>query len=252
MKSPLIIGNLKLHGKIELIKNLIQGLNNISIFNSNVSIAPPEIFLQYACKISKNKNVSICAQNVDVHLDGPFTGETSAKMLKEIGVKYVIIGHSERRKYHFEDDLTISKKIEVTKSQNLIPILCIGETKRKDFSESIKFCKKQIDNLIILGTDIKNVVFAYEPIWAIGTGVSADPKEIQNISKFIKSYVSEKSKCSYENIIVQYGGSINEKNVINFLKQKDIDGLLIGSSSIQYKLFSKIILCIERFLESDI
>ncbi|WMC18813.1 MAG: triose-phosphate isomerase [Enterobacteriaceae bacterium PSpicST2] len=246
MRTPLIIANWKLNGNkyfINIFLNKIcYKLKNKKLFN--ISIAPPLIYLYTAIKKIRGSNINICAQNVDINTFGAFTGDISAKMLKDIGVKYVLIGHSERRIYHKETDFQILKKFLNVKENNLIPVLCIGETlEEKKKKKSKEICFNQI-NLIIknLGIKIfKNCVIAYEPIWAIGNKISVKPLKIQKIHKFIRSQISLYDKEIAKKIIIQYGGSVNNKNSKELLIQKDIDGLLIGNSSLNINNFLKII-----------
>ncbi|MGP1931899.1 MAG: triose-phosphate isomerase, partial [Arsenophonus sp. ET-DL12-MAG3] len=143
----LVIGNWKLNGNTEIVKKLIKNLRNKlnNITNCNIAIAPPIIYLMQAKQDLIGSNISLCAQNVDINLSGAFTGDISAKMLKDIGVKYIIIGHSERRIYHQESDEYIAKKFSILKSQGLIPVLCIGEYEEEnDDTKTKKVCAHQI------------------------------------------------------------------------------------------------------------
>lgn len=246
MKKKLIVANWKLNGNIKMISNYLNflKLNTSSNLKENIIvIAPPTIYLERIYHDINKMNIFLGAQNVDVNLRGAFTGETSIVMLKDIGVKYVIIGHSERRIFHNETDNGIVKKFNLIKNFNLIPILCIGETeKEKNNSQTQKIIKKQLNCIFkILGEKaFRNTVIAYEPIWAIGTGISADPEYVQIIHKFIRNYI-EKHDLISKNIIIQYGGSINSRNAKEFIKQEDVDGFLIGNSSLDPKEFLKII-----------
>lgn len=246
MKRPLIIANWKLNGKIKEIKKSIKNLiNQLNNFNKcNIAIAPPLIYLMMVKKLLHKKKIEVCAQNVDIHLSGSHTGDISAEMLKDIGVKYVIIGHSERRIFHNESDDLIALKFNAIKSQNLIPVLCIGESKEENKNGIVKeVCIRQI-NVILKKFNVsffKNTVIAYEPIWAIGTGKPPSSNYVQFIHKFIRNYFKKINPKISKKIIIQYGGSINLKNAFEFLIQPDIDGLLIGKESMNIKNFSSII-----------
>lgn len=247
MRKKLIIANWKLNSNKKFISNYVKFLKfHINSFDSQkniIAIAPPDVYLERVYKKIKNTNILVASQNVDINLEGAFTGETSILMLKDIGIKYVIVGHSERRLFHNEIDSIILKKFHLIKRSNLIPILCIGETKDdKKNTQTKNIIEKQLNSIFQkLGKSaFRNTVIAYEPIWAIGTGVSADPKEVQTIHQFIKSYIYEHDPES-KNIIIQYGGSINSLNVKEFIKQPDIDGFLIGSASLKVEEFLKII-----------
>ncbi|AYN24759.1 triose-phosphate isomerase [Buchnera aphidicola] len=247
MKKNIIAANWKLNGSIKTISYFLTSLKSkISSFSkkSAIVIAPPTVFLERVYKEINNTNVYLGAQNIDMNLTGAFTGENSALMMKDVGVKYIILGHSERRLFHNENNEIISKKFCLIKNLNLIPILCIGETEiEKKSNKTENILKKQL-NFILNSFGKKafrNTVIAYEPIWAIGTGISADPKSVQLIHKFIKNHIKKYDTISAENLIVLYGGSVNALNAEDFLKQPDINGLLIGSASLKCEEFLKII-----------
>ncbi|QCI17703.1 triose-phosphate isomerase [Buchnera aphidicola (Acyrthosiphon lactucae)] len=247
MKKFFITANWKLNGNIKMISSFFERLklySSVFLEKNIVIIAPPTIYLERVYKNIKNMNIFLGAQNVDINLQGAFTGETSALMLQDIGVKYVIIGHSERRLLHHETNDLISKKFHLIKELNLIPILCIGETERdKKNGQTQKIIKAQLNCIFKkLGKSVfNNTIIAYEPIWAIGTGLSADPKDVQLIHQFIKNYIKKHDKINTNDILVQYGGSINHTNVKKFIEQPDINGLLIGNSSLSLQEFLKII-----------
>ncbi|WWP02050.1 MAG: triose-phosphate isomerase [Candidatus Dasytiphilus stammeri] len=250
MRIPLIIGNWKLNGNRKMIKEFFLIFSNmISSIKKGcrVVIIPPIMYLDQVKKYIDitNKNIIyLGAQNVDINLSGAFTGDISANMLKDIGAKYILIGHSERRIFHQENDELIAKKFAVLKSVGLIPVICIGENREeyeKGYTETI--CKQQINVITdIYGIQaLENVVIAYEPIWAIGTGVSAIATYIQSIHKFIRNHIAQKDVTIAKNLIIQYGGSVTDLNAAEILIQPDIDGLLIGTASLNAKKFANII-----------
>lgn len=247
MKNPLIIGNWKLNNRCCILNELISTLNleSDSLERCTVAIAPPEIYVSKVKKLLSNTNIFLAAQNIDTHLIGSFTGETSCKMLKDVGVKYVIIGHSERRLHHKESNNTIAKKFKIVRSHNLIPVVCIGETEEEYLSGKTKaVCVNQLD--YILSQNSRNflygMVIAYEPIWAIGTGRSAHPIQVQETHKFIRGIIEKKTDIQIANsTILQYGGSVNAKNARALLSQPDVDGALIGSAALEHQSFSAII-----------
>ncbi len=246
IKSPLIIGNWKLHGNKSMIINFITSLKNEInyITGCKVIIAPPEIYLHLSKQLLEDSNFILGAQNVDVHLSGAFTGEVSVEMLKDIGAKYIIIGHSERRIYHKEDNEYILKKFCLVKQHGLIPVLCIGENKEEKENNKTKIiCSHQLDIIInSLGiSSLDKVVIAYEPIWAIGTGKSALYSEINTISQFIRDYISNYNTSIAKTINIVYGGSVNTQNVNDILTLPEINGVLVGSLSLNYKKFSEIV-----------
>ncbi len=244
--KKIIICNWKLNGNKKFIKKYIKILkkNNKLYNNYIICISPPIIYMDYTSKLIKNTNILLTSQNVDIHLKGSFTGEISAKMLKNINTKYIIIGHSERRLYHKENNNILLKKIIITKKLNITPIICIGENINDyNLKNSKKICKKQLKYFIKKkGIKIlKNIIIAYEPIWSIGTGKNASIKHINKINKYIKKYINNKYKNINKKFKIIYGGSVNKNNAKEILKQKNIDGLLIGKSSLNIKEFLKII-----------
>ncbi|QJC38121.1 triose-phosphate isomerase [Enterobacteriaceae endosymbiont of Donacia marginata] len=254
MKKFLIIANWKLNGNykfinknINLIKKKIDNLLNYC----NLSIAPPFVYLSYINNFLKNTSISLTAQNVDIHIKGSFTGEISIKMLKDIGVKYVIIGHSERRLYHNENNNSISKKFILIKNNGLIPILCIGETeKQKKQNETEKICIQQIDNILENSNIniLNKTIIAYEPIWAIGSGKSANMNEIQKVILYIKKYIASLNPQIAENIYFVYGGSVNYSNLDIFLKKKIINGFLVGKASLTTENFISLVKKAEKII----
>lgn len=247
MKLFLIVANWKLNQKKQLISEfLIQLQTYLSshIQKNIIAIAPSFVYLDRVYKKVNQKNLFVAAQNIDCHLKGAFTGEVSILMLKDIGIKYVILGHSERRIFHNENNDIIAKKFYLVKKYNLIPILCIGETREeKESKKTYEILKNQINCIFnICGQyAFRNTVIAYEPIWAIGTGQSADAENVQIIHKFIKDHIAKYDSDSIDSLIIQYGGSINSFNTQKFLEQPDIDGLLVGNASLECKEFLKII-----------
>ncbi|QJC30385.1 triose-phosphate isomerase [Enterobacteriaceae endosymbiont of Neohaemonia nigricornis] len=253
MRKIIIIGNWKLNGNYLFLKNYLKQiqkvLNNQTLYSCQISIAFPYVYLNTAAKYLSNTPITITAQNVDIHLEGSYTGEISVNMLKDIGVKYIIIGHSERRQFHLEDNILIAHKFYLVKSHGLIPILCIGDNKKeKDLNQTIDVCIKQINFVIKqYGIDIlyKSII-AYEPIWAIGSGVPADANFVQYIHTSIRQYIMSINNKVAKSIILQYGGSVNSSNIINFNNKNNIDGFLIGQASLNVKDFISIIQKIEQ------
>ncbi|BBA85325.1 triosephosphate isomerase [endosymbiont of Sipalinus gigas] len=243
MKNITIICNWKLNGNKKLINIFLKKL--INFFKTldehkkkyiKVIFSPPILYLDYSYKIiNKNKEIYLCSQNVDINENGSFTGEISAKMLKDIGVSYVILGHSERRKYHNESDYDISEKFFSVKNNELTPILCIGEN-LNDYEnlKTEKICISQINTIIKkYGIEIMfNSIIAYEPIWAIGTGNYASKEHINKVFNFIKNYLNSFCDNINNKIKFYYGGSISSYNSEDLINNNIIDGLLIGKSSL--------------------
>lgn len=246
MRHPLVIGNWKLNGSKQMVNELFVRLRNElkNVVGCDVVIAPPVIYLYLAKHHLSNSHITLGAQNVDIHSFGAFTGEISASMLKDIGAKYIIIGHSERRTYHKENDDIIAEKFAMLKETDLIPVLCVGEKEAENKAgQTEAVCARQIDAIInYLGVKaLENTVIAYEPIWAIGTGKPATPMQAQAVHRFIRCHIAQYDSEIAENMIIQYGGSINASNAPELFTQPDIDGALIGGASLKTDAFVMII-----------
>ena len=246
MRRPLVMGNWKLNGSKHMVNSLIAGLRNelSTVDGCDVAIAPPLMYLDMAKHQLSGSHIALGAQNVDVNLSGAFTGETSAEMLKDVGAKYIIIGHSERRTYHKESDEFIAKKFAVLKEAGLIPVLCIGETESEnEAGQTEAVCARQLDAVLnTLGAAaFDNTVIAYEPVWAIGTGKSATPAQAQAVHKFIRGHIAKKDPAIAEKVIIQYGGSVNDSNAAELFTQPDIDGALVGGASLKADAFAVIV-----------
>ncbi|SNC58327.1 triose-phosphate isomerase [Sodalis endosymbiont of Henestaris halophilus] len=246
MRHPLVIGNWKLNGSKHMVNDFIVALRNklSSVVGCDVVIAPPVAYLDMAKRHLDGSCIALGAQNVDTHFSGAFTGEVSAEMLKDIGVKYIIIGHSDRRTLHKESDDIIAEKFFVSKTVGLVPVLCIGESKtEKEVGQTEDVCVHQIDAILnrMGAKAFENTVIAYEPIWAIGTGKSATPAEAQAVHKFIRGYIAKHDESIAEQVIIQYGGSVNTINAAELFTQPDIDGFLVGSASLIVDSFVMIV-----------
>lgn len=212
---------------------------NFKKFNHlNLIIAPPFVYLNKA----KNFNFSFAAQNCFYKNEGAYTGEISPLMLKNLGVKYVIIGHSERRQLGETDEL-INKKIQAVLDNNLIPILCIGETKEERIDgKKEEILKNQLEKDLNLEDDLikkSEILIAYEPVWAIGTGNFCNPEEANLTHQFIKDFMN--SHFLDLNYKLLYGGSVDSQNIKSFLDQSEIDGVLVGGASIKKEELVKIL-----------
>lgn len=249
MRRKIIAGNWKMNNDFLAAQNLITKINsglNGKKLNADVIICPPYTSLSEANSLIKNTSVKLGAQNMYFENEGAFTGEISAKMLKSVGCEFVIIGHSERRAIFNESDNLINKKIKKALETGLKPIFCVGETLEQR-EENIT--KEIIKNQIIQGLnslvpdDLKNIIIAYEPVWAIGTGKNATPDQAEEVHEFIRILISDNfSPEIAENLIIQYGGSVKPENAKELLSQKNIDGALVGGASLKAESFIGIIL----------
>jgi len=238
MRKPFVAGNWKMHGSKASILSLVTGLNSQSdqIGNVDVAVCPPAIYIDYAKRTLSGDAISVGAQNMAVEpVQGAFTGEVSVEMLKDFGCDYVILGHSERRAIYGETDAEIAQKVKVALAGNVTPILCVGETleeRESGVMESV--IATQLDAVLdVVGIEaFSDVVIAYEPVWAIGTGVTASPAQAQDVHAFIRGKLAELDSVVADKVIIQYGGSVKPNNAKELFGQADIDGGLIGGASL--------------------
>lgn len=229
----------------ELVRALKKELQGKKL-KPEILICPPMISVYAAGdELSENPDINLGAQNMHFEDNGAFTGETSATMLREVGCRYVIIGHSERRQYFGETDETVNKKILKALSEGLKPIVCVGETlEERKKGEHKNVVKRQVNNALknIPSNQINKVVIAYEPVWAIGTGETATPEQAQAMHAFIRNLVEgDWGKEVSSAMRILYGGSMKPANAAELLRQEDVDGGLIGGASLKANLFAEII-----------
>ena len=246
MRTKLICGNWKLHKtiaeSIELataVKNAVGPLRDVE-----VAVAPVFTALHAVAKRLEGSAVALAAQNCFWEDHGAFTGEVSAKLLKDVGCKYVIIGHSERRQHFGETDAATNLKVRAALRNGLDPILCVGETlEERDAGEAFHVVARQLDGgLAELGAkDGAHLVIAYEPVWAIGTGRTATPQQAQEMHAFIRGKLAEHFNEIAQEIRIQYGGSVKPDNAALLMDQADIDGALVGGASLKADDFLKIV-----------
>ena len=237
MRQPLIAGNWKMNGTKASVEALLAGVvaGAAAIRSSELLVCPPFPFLEMAGRAVAGSAVGLGAQNVCTEDDGAFTGEVSANMLAEFGCKYVICGHSERRSLYGEDDLIIAKKLAAAHGKGVRPILCVGETlDERERGETEQVIGDQIDGIVNLGgiDAFGALELAYEPVWAIGTGMTATPEQAQEVHAFIRGRLASRSQTIAEKIRILYGGSMKPGNALELLAKPDIDGGLIGGASL--------------------
>lgn len=233
MENKLIIGNIKMNMKFEDIKNYLNIFKNIN--SKYIVICPSYIYIPYFL----NHNFEVGSQNVCAYEDGGYTGEISALQLFSLGVKYIIVGHSERRIKLNESNIEINNKIKNSIKYNLNVILCIGETLDElNTSRRNIVLKKQIFDCLNGISDLTNIIIAYEPVWAVGTNKLPNIEELEKIIVYIKQTVLEMFN---QNVKVIYGGSVNEDNILNLNNIDILDGFLIGSASLNPIKFTQII-----------
>ncbi len=246
-RKTIIAGNWKMNKTPAEAKNLIEEMKPLLAANKwcETVLCVPFTDIQSAVKAAKGSKIAIGAENMHYEKSGAFTGEISADMLKELGVKYVIIGHSERRQYFNETDEACNKKIKVALDNGLRPILCVGESlEEREQDVTMEVIRKQIKIGLrdIDIEDVKKVVIAYEPIWAIGTGKTATSEQANEVCSKIRDCLREKYGArAARGITIQYGGSMNAGNASELLAQPDVDGGLIGGASLKSADFAKIV-----------
>lgn len=246
-RVPLIAGNwkmYKLQGEAaDLVKALIPVANNTDY--CEVAVCPPFTLLGLVAKLVRGTKLSLGAQNCYPEKEGAFTGEISPAMLKDIGCKYAIVGHSERRKIFKETDEFINLKLFKLYEHDLLPILCVGETlEEREAGKMKEVVGSQIRKGLagIPVEKMQNTVIAYEPVWAIGTGKNATPDQAQEMHAFIRFLLGEiYNKNLAQSVRIQYGGSVKPSNVKELMEQEDIDGALVGGASLKPDQFIPII-----------
>lgn len=246
MRKPFIAGNWKMFKTTAEAKKFAKEFKAIyKASDVRVAIAAPYTQLDALVKAFKGTGIGVGAQNMHYEDEGAFTGEISAPMLKEIGVDYCVIGHSERRQYFKETDVTVNKKLKKALSVGILPILCVGESlKTREEGKQNAFVEKQItsDFKGISKEDALKITVAYEPIWAIGTGKTATPKQAQQMCAHIRKVLTKLyGEDVSEEITIQYGGSVKPANATELLNQDDIDGALVGGASLKPADFLEII-----------
>jgi triosephosphate isomerase len=207
-----------------------------------VAVAVPAPYLAQVAGIAAGSALALAAQDVSVHEMGAYTGETSAAMLKEFGVRYVLVGHSERRQYHGESDTVVAVKAQRALAQGITPIVCVGETlAEREAGQTEVVVKRQLAAVIHLnGHCISEIVVAYEPVWAIGTGRTASPEQAQQVHAVLRAQLAAASEHA-DRIRLLYGGSMNAANAAQLLAQPDIDGGLVGGAALKAQDFLQII-----------
>jgi len=246
MRTPVIAGNWKMNKSIKDGIEFIEAIKtDVKDTDVEVLICAPYTLLQDLVKTAKETNIKIGAQNMHYEDNGAFTGEITADMLLEIGVTHVIIGHSERRQYYGETDETVNLKTIKALSKGLVPVVCVGETlEQRDANKTKEVCKRQIEAAFvnIEPKDAVNIIVAYEPIWAIGTGKTATSQEANDVIAYIRSVIeSLYSDDVSEEVRIQYGGSVKPSNVEEIMNETDIDGALVGGASLKADSFIQLV-----------
>jgi triosephosphate isomerase len=237
MRKPLVAGNWKMNGSAASVRELLAGIKAGvgDVPRCEVAVCPPFVYIPQARSELEGSEIAWGAQNLSTERSGAFTGEVAASMLLDFDCVYVIVGHSERRTLYGEDDALVARKFAVARDAGLKPILCVGETlKEREEGVTQPVVARQVDaviNLVGVGA-LADGVIAYEPVWAIGTGVTATPDQAQEVHAFIRSRVAAHDSAVADGLRILYGGSMKPGNAAELMARQDIDGGLIGGAAL--------------------
>ncbi|MGI9283672.1 MAG: triose-phosphate isomerase [Endozoicomonas sp.] len=243
MRQPLVAGNWKMNGSLEdnrkLLDKLVSGLNT----KAEVLVCPPSVYAQGIREQLAGSAIKVGLQNVSDKASGAFTGEVSPLMVKDLGIEYVIIGHSERRSLFAESDEDVAAKFCALTDQGLVPILCVGETlEEREAGDTMKVVTAQVEAVLrTAGPErLANFVIAYEPVWAIGTGLTATPEQAQEVHAVIRGLLAKHDQAMADRTRVLYGGSMKAANAVELIALPDVDGGLVGGASLIAEEFQAI------------
>jgi triosephosphate isomerase (TIM) len=248
VRRPVIAGNWKMHGTVEQTRRLIAGLRERvdgRLADREVVVAPPFTALGVAAEALRGSPIELSAQNVHWEPKGAFTGEISAQMLLEAGCRWVIVGHCERRQYFCETDATVNRRTRAALAAGLRPILCVGETlEERDAGQTLLVVRRQLHGALldVDGAGIQNVCVAYEPVWAIGTGRTATPRQAEEVHAEARGIIAELyGNGAADRLRILYGGSVKPDNIDSLMVQADVDGALVGGASLEVESFTRIV-----------
>jgi len=244
MRKTIVAGNWKMNASKESVNKLVMGiLSGMSNVSSEVVICAPFPYLSQVEALITHSQVRLGAQNLNTNMSGAFTGEVSADMIKDFGAQHVIVGHSERRSFYGETNTIVAEKVKAALDSGLIPLFCVGETlEQREAGETESVVAAQINTVAdLVGIDaFLNIVVAYEPVWAIGTGVTASPEQAQEVHAFIRQLLVNNNYDVAQQTPLLYGGSMNATNAKELIACADIDGGLIGGASLKPEDFLQI------------
>jgi triosephosphate isomerase len=247
MRQPIIAGNWKMNKNIteaiDLANNLKRGL--LDIDGVEIIICPPFTALSDVKEVIMDTNIKLGAQDVYWEKEGAFTGEVSAPMLKELGCDYCIIGHSERRQFFGETNTTVNKKVKAALAEKLKPIVCVGEMlEERKSQKTFDVVKDHVENGLagLSKEDMRSVTIAYEPVWAIGTGLTATKEQAEEVHKYIRGIIKKMFGVeTADEVRIQYGGSVKADNIKELITEEDVDGALVGGASLKADSFIQIV-----------
>ncbi|RKY59875.1 MAG: triose-phosphate isomerase [Candidatus Latescibacterota bacterium] len=247
MRKPIVVGNWKMHKTVEESVELVEELKPLvaEIGDVEIGVCPPFTSLSEVSRVLRGSNINLGAQDMYWEPQGAYTGEISAGMLLSVGCRYVIVGHSERRTYFGETDEWVNRKVRAALEAGLVPIMCVGETleqRQKGITQEV------VDRQVTEGLrglspeQVAGMVIAYEPVWAIGTGLTAEPEQAQEVQAFIRARIRQLfGEEAADSVRIQYGGSIKPENAREIFLQPDVDGGLVGGASLEADSFARIV-----------
>ena len=242
MRRQLVMGNWKMNGSKAANEQLVSVFLGLwqQVEQVEVAFAPPAIYLPQVASLLARSEVALAAQDVSLHIDaGAFTGELSGAMLADVGCQYAIVGHSERRAYHGESDQQVAAKVLACLAKGLTPVVCVGESLvQREADETLAIVGSQLEAVlnVLEPSQLKDIVVAYEPVWAIGTGKTASPEQAQAVHHFIRSRLGVQGAV----VRLLYGGSVKASNATELFAQADIDGALVGGAALDAEEFFQI------------
>jgi triosephosphate isomerase len=246
-RPPFVVGNWKMHMTVSetraLLNSIVKAVPDLG--TARIVVIPPFTALGEAARLLANSSVALGAQNLFWEDKGAFTGEISGPLLRDIGCRYVVVGHSERRQFFGETDITVNKRVHAALRSGLKPIVCVGEIlEERDAGRTLARVRTQFDGALegISPEDVRKIVLAYEPVWAIGTGRTATPGQAEDVHAILREKIAEKyGKEAAACAIILYGGSVKPANSFSLFREKNIDGFLVGGASLEAELFIPIV-----------
>lgn len=247
LRRPIIAGNWKMNKSIDQALDLIEALKQ-EVFNVqdvDIVVCPPFVSLWAVSKVIEGSNIRLGAQDVYWEEAGAYTGEVSPDMLKDVGCQYVVIGHSERRRYFGETNQMVNRKVKAAHQCGLLPIVCVGERlEARESGHTFQVIEDQISGSLdgLANEQMLRTIIAYEPVWAIGTGKTATSQQAQEVHLFVRKRLEELYDSEVaQGIRIQYGGSVKPENISDLMSQPDIDGALVGGASLDAQTFAQIV-----------
>jgi len=245
MRKPLVAGNWKMYGTRAENAALVRGLLDLLQpgARAEVLVCPPFVYLWETGRLLKDSEVALGAQSVCAESLGAFTGEVSGAMLRDVGCRYVLVGHSERRQLYGESDSLVARKFMAAQAQGLVPVLCVGETlEEREGGRTTEVVARQLEAVLsVSGVGaLASAVIAYEPVWAIGTGRTASPEQAQEVHAMIRGKVAALDATIASSVRILYGGSVKASNARELFAMADIDGGLVGGASLKAEEFAQI------------